>query len=139
MVIVTCGGTLNPYVTEWTWHVFGSVHFDYGWPLGMAPGAALLALLAPRVGYRRRDALTALALIPGIRLAWIVGTRLSQLPYRDWTPRADAIPFPSRWERRAVLLGAAVHHWRRRSARRPGAGAEVHDPVSGRHAGGTGR
>lgn len=130
MVLVTCSEVLNPYATEWTWHVVGSVHFDYGWPLSLAPGVAVLAVLAPRAGYRRRDALTAFALLPGIRLAWIVGTRLSQLPYRDWTPRADAIPFPTRWERRATLLGAAVHRrQRRRSARRPGARVEVHDPV----------
>jgi hypothetical protein len=132
LVIVTCGGLVYiPYVPEWTWHVFGSVHFDYGRPLSLLPGAALLALLAPRVGYRRRDALTVLALLPGIWLAWTVGTRLGQLPYRDWAPRADATPFPGRWGRRAALVGAAVHHYRRRrSARRPGADVEVHDPVA---------
>ena len=131
MVIVTCGGALNVYAPEWTWHVVGSVQFHYGWPLSLAPGAAVMALLAPRAGYRRRDALTVFALLPGIRLAWIVGTRLSQLPYRDWTPRPDAIPFPGRWERRATLLGAAVHHYqRKRSARRSSAGVAVHDPVA---------
>lgn len=145
-VIVTCGGSLIPSVPAWTWHVAGSVHFDYGEPLILAPGAALMALLAPRVGYRRRDALTVFALLPGVRLAWIVGTRLGQLPYRDWTQRADAIPFPGRWERRATLLGAAVHRYRRRrSVRRAGAGAEIRDPVvepgrvSGRHVDGTAR
>ena len=130
LVFATCGGSVFiPFVPEWTWHMFGSADFDYGRPLSLLPGVVLLAVLAPRVGYRRRDALTVLAMLPGIRLAWIVGSRLGQLPYRDWAPRADAIPFPGRWDRRAALLGAAVHHYRRRL---PGW-------LSGRHAGGTAR
>ena len=42
----------------------------------MLPGLALIALLAPRVAYRRRDAL--LLLLPpwGFRIAWVIGSRL---------------------------------------------------------------
>jgi hypothetical protein len=46
------------YELDWYW--FGSVYVHYGELLSMLPGVALTALLAPRVAYRRFDALTLL-------------------------------------------------------------------------------
>jgi hypothetical protein len=45
---------------DWHGHWFGSVVFHYGEALSLLPGVILTALLAPRVAYRRRDALTLL-------------------------------------------------------------------------------
>ena len=68
---------------EWNWPLPGTV--GLGAILTVLPGAALVALLAPRVSYRRRDALTVIFFPPaGLRIAWIIGTRLAQLPYRTW-------------------------------------------------------
>jgi hypothetical protein len=47
-----------PQITDERWHWFGSVWFDFGEPLSLLPGVILIALLAPLVSYRRRDALT---------------------------------------------------------------------------------
>ena len=91
------------------WHWFGSVVFHYGEPLSLLPGVVLTALLAPRVAYRRRDALTLLFPPRGIRLAWIIGTRLAQLPDRDWPARTDGIPLQGR---QAARIAAAVNTYR---------------------------
>jgi hypothetical protein len=100
-----------PQVSQLEWHWFGSVWFVYGEPLSLLPGVNLVALLAPMVAYRRRDALTMLFPLRGVRVAWIIGTRLSQLPHRDWPARADhMIP---RQGRRAAQLPVAVNNYRR--------------------------
>lgn len=100
-----------PQLYDLKWHWFGGVWFLFGEPLSFLPGVVLVALLAPRVAYRRRDALTMLFPLRGIGLAWIIGTRLSQLPQRDWPALADGmIPLQGR---RAVRLAVAVNRYRR--------------------------
>jgi len=86
-----------PQISDASWHWFGSVWFDYGIPLGLLPGVVAVGLLAPLVSYRRRDALTVL-LVPfvGIRTAWVIGTRLGQLPHRNWPTCESLTPEPSR-------------------------------------------
>ena len=100
-----------PQLYDLKWHWFGGVSFLYGEPLSFLPGVVLVAFLAPRVAYRRRDALRMLFPLSGIGLAWIIGTRLSQLPQRDWPARADdMIPLQGR---RAARLAVAVNRYRR--------------------------
>ena len=92
----------------------------------MCPGAVLIAVLAPLVSYRRRDALTMLLCPPaGIRMAWIIGTRLGQLPHRDWPTRAATIPIPGR---PAGWLAIVMNHytrWRQRRLGRASGSAET--------------
>ncbi len=52
----------------------------------------LTAWLAPKVSYRRRDALWCLTGLGGLVLFFIVAWRLAYLPYRDWPPRDDELP-----------------------------------------------
>lgn len=58
---------------------------DIGW---IAVPVAATAWLAPRVSYRRRDALLWLV-GPGLFIFAVIAWRLAFLPYRDWTPRPD--------------------------------------------------
>jgi hypothetical protein len=59
------------------WH-WGSLHADFGVVLATLPGLALLALVAPLVLYRRRDAF--IGLLPwGWIIVWKFGARLSVL------------------------------------------------------------
>lgn len=100
---------------DWRWP--GSVVFHYGELLSVLPGVILTALLAPRVAYRRRDALMLLFPPGGIRLAWVIGTRLGQLPHRDWPARTDGIPLQGS---QAARIAAAVNRyrsWRQRRVR----------------------
>ncbi|MGW5669937.1 hypothetical protein [Micromonospora sp. NPDC003776] len=66
---------------------------------GLARAGALLPLLAfaawlaPRVSYRRRDAL--LVFVAGY-VVFVIAWRLAYLPYRDWTPRPDEVA-QARW------------------------------------------
>lgn len=90
------------------WHWSGSVVFHYGEPLSLLPGVVLTAWLAPRVAYRRRDALALLFPPGGIRVAWIIGTRLGQLPHRDWPNRTDGIELQGR---HAARIAAAVNRY----------------------------
>jgi hypothetical protein len=87
------------------WYVF-----DYGALLSTLPGVVLTVVFAPQVAYRRRDALALLFPPAGIRLAWIIGTRLGQLPDRDWPARTNGIELQSR---QAVRIVAAVNNYRR--------------------------
>ncbi|MBM7086643.1 MULTISPECIES: hypothetical protein [Micromonospora] len=60
--------------------------------LGFVPvPAAATAWLAPRVSYRRRDALLWLV-GPGLYVFAIVAWRVASLPHRDWEPRPDELP-----------------------------------------------
>jgi len=95
------------YPLDWRWP--GGIYFHYGELLGVLPGVVLTALLAPRVAYRRRDALALLFPPGGIRIAWIVGTRLGQLPHRDWPARTDGIELQGR---QATRIAAAVNRYR---------------------------
>lgn len=102
------------YPLDWRW--YGGIYFHYGELVSLFPGAVLTALLAPRVAYRRRDALTLLFPPGGIRVAWIIGTRLGQLPHRDWPARTDGIELQGR---QATRIAAAVNSyrlWRQRRA-----------------------
>ena len=99
-------------------HWSGAVVFHDGEGLSLLLGIVLTAVLAPRVGYRRRDALALLFPPAGIRVAWIVGTRLAQLPHRDWPPRTDGIPTDTipLQGRQAARVAVAVdncRNWRR--------------------------
>jgi hypothetical protein len=97
---------LFPLVWRWPG---GHFSLDYGQLLAVLPGAVLIALSAPRVAYRRRDAL--LLLLPpwGLRVAWVIGTRLGRLPDRDWPERADTFPVHGR---QAARIAAAAHRYR---------------------------
>jgi hypothetical protein len=92
---------------DWRWA--GGFSLDYGALLAVLPSVVLIAWLAPRVAYRRRDAL--LLLLPpwGFRTAWVIGTRLGQLPHRDWPERADTFPVHGR---HAARIAAAAHRYR---------------------------
>lgn len=98
--------------------------------LSLLPGVVLAALLAPLVAYRRRDALTLFFPPRGIRVAWIIGVRLGQLPHRDWPTRADGIPLQ---DRHAARIAAAVNNyrlWRQRRAERAATPANGLTPTS---------
>ena len=107
---------------EWNWPLPGSL--ELGAILTVLPGAALVALLAPLVSYRRRDALTVIFFLPaGLRIAWIVGTRLAQLPYCNWPAREDVIPLQGRRYAWIALAANRYSLWRQRRAERAAAGA----------------
>jgi hypothetical protein len=103
-----------PQLAEMQWHWFGSVSFIYGEPLSLLPGVVVAALLAPLVAYRRRDALTLLFPLSGIRVAWIIGTRLGQLPHRDWPARTDRMSLPGRQSARIAAAVGSYRLWRQR-------------------------
>ncbi len=100
---------------EWRWP--GGFSLDYGGLLAVLPGVVLIALLAPRVAYRRRDAL--LLLLPpwGFRIAGVIGTRLVQLPHRDWPERTDTLPVHGRHAARIATAAHNYRSWRQRRAR----------------------
>jgi len=52
----------------------------------------LTAWLAPKVSYRRRDALWWLSGLGGFYVWFVVAWRLAYLPHRDWPPRDDELP-----------------------------------------------
>ena len=99
---------------EWRWPGGFSVH--YGQLLSVLPGLLLTAWLAPRVAYRRRDAL--LLLLPpwGFRLTWVIGARLGRLPHRDWPERTDVFPVPGRHAARIAAAANSYRSWRQRRA-----------------------
>jgi hypothetical protein len=53
----------------------------------MLLGVLVVALVAPLVTYRHRDALMLLARPRGISVAWIIGTYLDQPRHRTWPAR----------------------------------------------------
>ena len=117
--------TVPPF--EWHWPLPGAL--DLGAILGLVPGAVLVAVLGPLVSYRRRDALTMLFFPPaGIRIAWIIGTRLGQLPHRNWPARTDALPLQGRQAARIAQAVNRYRLWRQRRAGRaatPANGTEL--------------
>jgi hypothetical protein len=112
---------------EHGWHWFGSVYFEYGDVLCLLPGIALMALFGPVVAYRRRDALTLFFPPRGIRVAWIIGTRLAQLPHRDWPVRTDGVELQGRQAARLAVAVSNYRLWRQGRApiRQPGGEAEL--------------
>jgi len=114
MVGAAYGPLVLAKIYELDWHWFGSVVFHYGEALSMLPGAVLTALLARRVAYRRRDALALLFPPGGIRLAWIIGARLGQLPHRDWPVRTGGIELQGRQATRIAVVANRYRLWRQR-------------------------
>jgi hypothetical protein len=103
---------------QMSWHWFGSVWFVYGEPVSLLPGVVLVALLAPLVAYRRRDAVTLFFPLGGVRVAWIIGTRLGQLPHRTWPVRTDDIPLHGRRATRFAVAVRSHSLWRESRAKR---------------------
>ena len=100
---------------EWRWP--GGFSLDYGGLLAALPGVVFIALPAPRVAYRRRDALLLLLLPPwGLRIGWVIGTRLVQLPHRDWPERTDTFPVHGRHAARIAAAAHSYRSWRQRRA-----------------------
>lgn len=99
-----------PQVYNVTWHWFGSVWFDYGELLSLLPGAAIVALAAPTVGYKRRKAWAIFFPPKGLQIAWVVGIRLAQLPARPWKSATHEIPDPVAW--RLAVLARRFRSWR---------------------------
>ncbi|MEV4636143.1 hypothetical protein AB0J80_02215 [Actinoplanes sp. NPDC049548] len=64
--------------------------------------AALIVWLAPKVSYRRRDAVYFLLIWP--YLMGIIAWRIALLPYRDWAPRDDEMA-EARWHRNPSHAG----------------------------------
>jgi hypothetical protein len=61
----------------------GGIHLDFAVLLAAGLGPALLALIAPLVAYRRRDALLIFVPIVGWALCWVFGARLVELANSD--------------------------------------------------------
>jgi hypothetical protein len=118
MVGVVCVPWLAAKLFPLDWRWPGTVTFHYGELLSVLPGVVLTALLALRVAYRRRDALMLVFLPPwGIRIAWVIGTRLGQLPHRGWPERTDVFPVHGRHTARIVAAADSYRSWRQRRAR----------------------
>ena len=99
------------------WHWLGGV-FHVGEALGALPGLLLVAVFAPDVAYRRRDALTLLVPLRGVWVAWVIGARLAQLPHRDWPARAEGAELPGRQIARIVTAVNGYRLWRHRRVQR---------------------
>jgi hypothetical protein len=78
----------------------------------------LVAVFAPEVAYRRRDALTLLVPLQGVFVAWVIGARLAQLPHRDWPVRTEGVELPGRQMARIVTAVNGYRLWRQRRAQR---------------------
>ena len=70
-------------------HLGPNFAFDVGQLIAALPSVAAVVLLAPLVGYRRRDAVLMTIPVANIYVAWIVGARAVQLRAGDapqsWT------------------------------------------------------
>ncbi|GGQ57506.1 hypothetical protein [Couchioplanes azureus] len=80
-----------------------------------AAAMGVTAWLAPKVSYRRRDALWWLTGVGGGWLFLTIAWRLAYLPHRDWPPRDDEIP-QARYLRNLAYVGT----WSRADGREPG-------------------
>jgi hypothetical protein len=78
----------------------------------------LVAVFAPEVAYRRRDALTLLFPLRGVCVAWMIGARLAQLPHRDWPVRTEGVELPGRQMARIVTAVNGYRLWRQRRVQR---------------------
>jgi hypothetical protein len=126
MAALVCLPWLAERLSLFEWHVTGSISLDFG-GLFLLPAAMLTALFAPRVAYRRRDALMMFFPPWSIRFAWVIGTRLGQLPHRDWPERTDAFPVHGRYTARIAI---AAHRYRRRRLRRAAIAEQLSQPAA---------
>jgi hypothetical protein len=99
------------------WHWLGGV-FHFGGALAALPGLLLVAVFAPEVAFRRRDALTLLFPLRGVWVAWMIGARLAQLPHRDWPVRTEGVELPGRQMARIVTAVNGYRLWRQRRVQR---------------------
>lgn len=106
------------YPLDWGWLV--SVVFHYVEALSLLSGIVLTALFGPRVGYKRRDALRLLFPPEGIRVAWRIGTRLGELPNRDWPAGTGEIPAQGPRSAQIAVAVNSYRLWRDRRARQAG-------------------
>ena len=104
---VAPGWTLGDLVQSWT----GAVLLD--WLITCGWSAAAVAVIGPRVSYRRRDAGLALVPLYGWYLICVLAWRVALLPYRDWEPRAEEA-WRARW-----LTGDLLGYWCAGPAPRP--------------------
>jgi hypothetical protein len=102
------------FALHWQWP--GSVTLDYGGLLSVLPGMILVAWFAPRVAYRRRDALMLLLPPWGFRVAWVIGARLGELPHRDWPQRTDELPVHGRFTARIAIAANGYRSRHQRQA-----------------------
>jgi hypothetical protein len=70
----------------------GGGGFDYGGFLSALPGLVGVALLAPLVGYRRRDAVMLLIPVWNIYIAWLIGARVADLALTNNAVRVRTRP-----------------------------------------------
>jgi hypothetical protein len=61
-----------------TFHLGDHFAWDMAGQLSVLPGVAAVALLAPFVGYRRRDALLMIIPVASIYVGWVIGARAAQ-------------------------------------------------------------
>lgn len=76
------------------------------WAVTGAWSGIVVAVLAPRSSYRRRDAWLGLVPLLGWYLTALMAWRVALLPYRDWEPRPDEL-WRARW-----LTGDLIGLWR---------------------------
>ena len=85
-----------------------------GWLCSSGWTAAAVVVLAPRVSYRRRDAVLGAVPVVGWYLVCVLAWRAALLPLRDWEPRSDEL-----WRARWLPGEEHVGLWRADSRRTP--------------------
>jgi hypothetical protein len=76
-------------------HSTATSGFDLGAFLSVIPGVAVVALFAPLVGYRRRDAFWMIFPIANLYLAWVFGSRAAHLSAADGAAAATGFSGPT--------------------------------------------
>jgi hypothetical protein len=104
LVVRRSGGLIFHFGTNFTWDAAGT--------LSTLPAIAAFGLLAPLVGYRRRDALLIAIPIYNVYVAWVAGARAVQLRPGDtpqrWAGSRDGTAVAVLME---CLAGAAYLTW----------------------------
>jgi hypothetical protein len=85
-----------------------------GWMCSGGWTAAAVAVLAPHVSYRRRDAVLGAVPVLGWYVVCVLAWRAGLLPFRDWEPRPDEL-----WRARWLPGEDNVGLWRADSRRVP--------------------
>ncbi len=115
------GWILAEYVEDWTARPL------LGWIVSGGWTAAAVAVLAPRVSYRRRDAVLGAVPVLGWYVVCVLAWRAALLPLRDWEPRPDET-WRARWLPGEEHLGL----WRMDGPRVPVRRRTTNRPVGGR-------